>query len=360
MKKIILSILICVFGIWFSAVFVYSQGNITENAGIKIVINGKASTYKNIPVTMNGRTLLPLRELLVNLGVQNDDEHIIWDGKNRSVTVLKDPIKFILYVDSNITYVNDEQQTIDVPPVIYKDRVYIPARFVSQCLGKKVTWNGKTNTAAICDQDNFDKVHEIIFKSDTALNSIKFRNSMSMDIDVGGVIKSTVTVEGEHDPGGKLEHRVTKQSINGVIKVTEYYAVNGVVFEKTGTGGNWERLKSGKGEGTEYLDLSSENLESISAGFVINENSNNDEIVLEGDIGLTAVFNSKNDPHYKVHTIFKFDRNTYLIKEVSFKMEGIKEQSNAKFRYTLNAVCKFYDFDDSFEIILPQKISAVL
>jgi hypothetical protein len=48
--------------------FCVSQGNITENAGIKIVINGKASTYKNIPVTMNGRTLLPLRELLVKPG----------------------------------------------------------------------------------------------------------------------------------------------------------------------------------------------------------------------------------------------------------------------------------------------------
>lgn len=359
MKKIILSILFSMLGLWFSAVFAYSQVSIAENQGIKIVIDGKSSTYKNVPVTLNGRTLLPLREILVNLGVQNDDEHIIWDSKDRSVTVTKDSVKFILYVESKDAYVNDEQLTIDVPPVIYKNRVYIPARFVSQSLGKKVTWNGKTNTVAICGQDNFEKVRGIIAKSDTALNSMKFKNNLSMDIDVGGVIKSTVSVDGEQDPGGRQEHRVTKQCINGAAKVSEYYGINGLVYEKKGTGGDWEKLKSGKGEGSEYLDLSSENLESISAGLVINENGNNDEIVLEGDVGLTGVFNSKNDPQFKVHTIFKFDRNTYLIKEVNFKMEGIKEQSNAKFPYTLKAVCKFYDFDDNFEIIIPKELSGI-
>jgi len=57
---------------------------------VKIRIDGKFGEYSNVPLNLYGRILLPFREILKNLGVPDDDKHIIWDGKNRTVTVKKD------------------------------------------------------------------------------------------------------------------------------------------------------------------------------------------------------------------------------------------------------------------------------
>lgn len=66
---------------------VSSAGNsITERPDINIIIDGVKGTYTNTPIIVNGRTLLPLRELLTNLGVSNDDQHILWNGRENSVT----------------------------------------------------------------------------------------------------------------------------------------------------------------------------------------------------------------------------------------------------------------------------------
>jgi hypothetical protein len=34
------------------------------------------------PFIENGRSLFPLSDLLVALGVVNDEQHIVWDGEN--------------------------------------------------------------------------------------------------------------------------------------------------------------------------------------------------------------------------------------------------------------------------------------
>jgi len=61
-----------------------------EVENVKIRIDGKFGEYSNVPLNLYGRILLPFREILKNLGVPDDDKHIIWDGKNRTVTVKKD------------------------------------------------------------------------------------------------------------------------------------------------------------------------------------------------------------------------------------------------------------------------------
>jgi len=135
----------------FLASIVYAEDEIVEVPEIKVIINGKNVTFSDVIISSKGRTLLPLRALLTNLGVQNDDEHIIWNSSEKSVTIIKDSIKIKLFQGNNLAYVNDVPIILDVPPIGYSKngRTYIPARFVAQSLGKIVDWDSNTKSVII-------------------------------------------------------------------------------------------------------------------------------------------------------------------------------------------------------------------
>lgn len=47
--------------------------------------------------------------------------------------------------------INNKQVHLEEQPFIYNDRVYVPLRFVSEKLGKKVEWGGESRTVLIWD-----------------------------------------------------------------------------------------------------------------------------------------------------------------------------------------------------------------
>jgi len=60
---------------------------VQERPDLNILIHGNLGDYADIPIMINERTLLPLRAILVELGVPNDDDHIIWNSEERSVRI---------------------------------------------------------------------------------------------------------------------------------------------------------------------------------------------------------------------------------------------------------------------------------
>lgn len=127
----------------------FAGSSIVERADIKIYIDGKLGVYTSNPIIISGRTFLPLREILINLGVQNDDAHILWNGTEKSVTVKKDKVDIYLKVGSKSTLVNGSTATLDAAPVNYNGRVFIPVGFVAKSFGASVEWDGKTNSVII-------------------------------------------------------------------------------------------------------------------------------------------------------------------------------------------------------------------
>lgn len=130
-----------------------ADDEIVEVPDVKVLADGKKITFDDAVISVNGRTLLPLRALLVNLGIQNDDEHIIWNSRDRSVTIIKDPIHVKLFVGSTTAYVDDVPVSLEASPVIYgkNEKSYIPAKFAAQSLGKIMDWDEHTKTVAISD-----------------------------------------------------------------------------------------------------------------------------------------------------------------------------------------------------------------
>lgn len=127
--------------------------NLVEVPDVKVIINGQNVAFSDVILSSGGRTLLPLRSLLASLGVQNDDEHILWDSTEKSVTIIKDATKIKLFQGNDTAYVNDVPVKLDVAPVGYSKngKTYIPVKFVAQSLGKIVEWDGGAKSVFIND-----------------------------------------------------------------------------------------------------------------------------------------------------------------------------------------------------------------
>ncbi|MEN6315030.1 MAG: copper amine oxidase N-terminal domain-containing protein [Clostridiaceae bacterium] len=189
MKKLFISILMTLLLlISIPAAISGAEANrILEEPDVRVIMDGKLTVYQDVPISTGQRTLLPLREMLVNLGVPNDDGHIIYNELEKSVTVLKDQTRIYLTEGDKTAYVDEQPITLDVVPVLYEKnkRMYIPLRFVAEALDKKVVWDGPANSIYICDVNKFEQMKVILGKVDEAMKlTVKLRQSMDADANV--------------------------------------------------------------------------------------------------------------------------------------------------------------------------------
>ncbi|MCL2372244.1 MAG: stalk domain-containing protein [Defluviitaleaceae bacterium] len=85
------------------------------------------------PVIVDGRTLLPARNVVEMLGGE-----VGWDGELRQVTIIHGNTNVLLTIDNPTAYVNGNVTVLDVPPQIINDSTKIPLRFVAEALGVEV------------------------------------------------------------------------------------------------------------------------------------------------------------------------------------------------------------------------------
>jgi len=104
-------------------------------------------------VLEDGRTLIPMRKLFETLGAK-----VVWDGKKKTVTALKDKTDIILTIDSNKVIVNGKSITLDTTPKVIKSQTMVPVRFVSETLGSNVKWDPKTSIVSVITHDQVIKI----------------------------------------------------------------------------------------------------------------------------------------------------------------------------------------------------------
>jgi hypothetical protein len=116
-------------------------------AELKMVVKGKPLTFANgTPFVENGTSLMPLRDLLLGLGVQASD--IGWN--NGTVTATYGDTVITLKVGDKAIYKNGEKfKDLEVPAKQLNGRVYLPARAVAEALGNKVGFDAATNSVII-------------------------------------------------------------------------------------------------------------------------------------------------------------------------------------------------------------------
>lgn len=125
---------------------VYHPTIVLKVGKTKATVDGKTVTLPGAPFTQLGTftNYLPLRFVADRLGAG-----VKWDGKDKRVTVVRGNTMLELWLGKNEMTVNGVRTPIKVPPIMTKNSVYVPVRVISEQLGQKVDWDGKTKSITI-------------------------------------------------------------------------------------------------------------------------------------------------------------------------------------------------------------------
>ncbi len=120
---------------------------LTEAFGPGIRIEGELRQF-NLPVLLiEGRTMVPLRFIIEDPVFKGS---VYWDQSLQKVA-LDCQGKYIEFiVGSKTAKVDGAGKEMDIAPLIYQDRTYVPLRFLAESLGAVVNWNGVRGEVDIC------------------------------------------------------------------------------------------------------------------------------------------------------------------------------------------------------------------
>jgi hypothetical protein len=96
------------------------------------------------PFISNGRFLAPVLYLADALNAQTS-----WDAATRTITVTKGGTTIELAVGSMSIATNGKTSQMDASPLIENGRTYLPARYVAEALGYKVSWEAEAQAITV-------------------------------------------------------------------------------------------------------------------------------------------------------------------------------------------------------------------
>jgi len=342
----------------FFACGVFAQSNpvIVETPTLKVVVNGKQLDLTNVPINCNGRVLLGLREVLVALGVENNDEHIIWNPANRSVRIIHDGVEIYLAIGNKKATVNGVEIELDAEPVIYKDRTYIPTRFVAQSLSKLVFWDKSAYSVVITDEDRLNLVSAIV---NSEVNNPKRPVHIIQEevLKIAGNEIGRLTYDIISDPNKGTEYIQLTENVGGRNVKTEIYDDGTSIYKKPDYRDKWiKKEKSGESK----IDV--QDKETLAASFaclVVKEN-NNQRVVIEGEslaYALNGPFDVLKDKTSKCHITMQYgvytdgnDFDKIVLESVETVITGSRD--------TLEGI-KPYEFRRNVRYMLGETVIAV-
>ncbi len=116
-----------------------------ETGEIKIKIDNKRIYPDSVPMIVEERTLVPIRAVAEEMGYR-----VSWDGINQIVTMTDGYTTLEFQINNYTAYKNGYKEIpLDVPPVIFDDRTYLPLRAVAEAMNADVNWDGNTRTVDI-------------------------------------------------------------------------------------------------------------------------------------------------------------------------------------------------------------------
>lgn len=120
-------------------------------SNVNMKVNGKDLQFNaGKPFIENGTSMMPLRDLLVGLGVPN--ANITFDGTTKEVKAVTGDIAITIKVGEKALYKNGKLfKEAEVPAKSVDNRVYLPARVVAEALGYAVKYDPVAKAVVIED-----------------------------------------------------------------------------------------------------------------------------------------------------------------------------------------------------------------
>ncbi|MFJ5623511.1 copper amine oxidase N-terminal domain-containing protein [Peribacillus loiseleuriae] len=146
--SVALASLLCIGAVDVSAATLVGKDLYSQNE-VSIEIDGK-SIYFNDPIlNKGGNILLPMRDFYEAIQAS-----VSWDKEAQTASSVKNGKTVDLTIDSTIAKVNGSNVSMNVAPMMYKDRTYVPLRFVSENLDGSVNWNQEEQKVEITLNDS--------------------------------------------------------------------------------------------------------------------------------------------------------------------------------------------------------------
>jgi len=153
MKKFVILIVFLALAVIFIP-WLQPKGNATDQHQATFIVDqkmyvndGQGKAMDVAPFINDGRVYVPVRYLGRALGIPDDS--IAWDDVTQTVMFDADGAAIRLTVGSNLLYVGEEERSMDVVPLINRDRVFVPARWLAEALGYEVEWDEATQAVLV-------------------------------------------------------------------------------------------------------------------------------------------------------------------------------------------------------------------
>lgn len=117
---------------------------VSAASDIRVFIDGQEQHYDQPPISVNYRTLVPLRGIFEALGAS-----VEWKEETKTVTATKGNTTVTLQIGNKTATQNGQSVTLDAEPLQINYRTLVPIRFVSEALNADVQWNEGTQTVTI-------------------------------------------------------------------------------------------------------------------------------------------------------------------------------------------------------------------
>jgi len=116
---------------------------------VSIIINGETINVYDPILNKSDYLLLPMRALYEAIGAS-----VSWDKETLTASAYRSGKTVDLTIDSMKALVDGQEVAMDVAPFMYKDRTYMPLRFVSENFDGIVNWDEVTQSVDITLSDD--------------------------------------------------------------------------------------------------------------------------------------------------------------------------------------------------------------
>ena len=107
-------------------------------------LNGQPLATSVAPMTMNGRTLVPMRDIFEALGAT-----VNYNPLTRGIMATRGTTNVNLQIGNRTAVLNGRNTTLEQAPMIRRGSTLVPLRFVSESLGANVKWNAQRQVVNI-------------------------------------------------------------------------------------------------------------------------------------------------------------------------------------------------------------------
>lgn len=262
---------------------------------VKVLVDGEELQNLDMPaVIIDDRTLVPLRAIFEKMGAK-----VTWDAELQMITAETEDKTIVMFINNKAGVVNGNAFNMDVAPKIINDRTMVPVRAIAEAVGASVLWDDASRTVRIetyvigggdgntennngnnsentsipepdpqkvtdlshVDASEIDSSASGNTKNEVSVTSVNINGNDSYTIKTSGKIwqYKYATVLGTKVAvdiyGGSLAVSSTNMEVNDEpvekIRVAQYavepYKIVRVVFDLTGTAGDYTVTKSSDG-----------------------------------------------------------------------------------------------------------------